>query len=328
MTTQPQTSIRPELLIVREFNAPKEMVFDAFASGEALARWWGPVEFPTTVLAFDFKPGGMFHYKMDTPDQVWYGRFVYNQIHRPHLLEFTSSFSDANAGLTRAPFAADWPLEIFNRIVFSELNGKTTIKMMGYPVNPNEAEAKMFNLMSENVQEGFGKTFSQLERYLEAKTDLRNSLKTTNKARTSTYLNFPGNTEEAMLFYKSIFKTEFNGNGFERFGEIPKKEGNPPIPPEIEHLILHIELPILGGHILMATDAPESMGFKLQTGNNMNICIEPETRVETKRLFDALADGGTVTMPLEDMFFGAYFGACTDKYGINWMVNCTEKSEW
>ena len=61
MTTQPQTSIRPELLIVREFDAPKEMVFDAFASGEALAQWWGPVEFPTTVLAFDFKPGGMFH---------------------------------------------------------------------------------------------------------------------------------------------------------------------------------------------------------------------------------------------------------------------------
>jgi len=321
MKSQSETSNRPELIIVREFNAPKEMVFDAFASAEAIAQWWGPVEYPTTVLAFDFKPGGIFHYKMDTPDQVWYGRFVFSQIMRPHLLEFTSSFSDANGGITRAPFAADWPLEIFNRFVFSEENGKTTMKLMGYPVNPKEAEITLFNFMSENVQEGFGKTFSQLDRYLQAQSELRNSLKSSNKARTCTYLNFPGNTEEAFTFYKSIFKTEFNGDGFQRFGDIPKKEGNPPIADEIKHLILHVELPIVGGHILMATDAPESMGFKLEHGTNMHISLEPESRDETKRIFDALAAGGVVTMPLEDMFFGAFFGSCTDKYGINWMVN-------
>jgi len=327
MKSQPETSTRSELTITREFDAPKEMVFDAFASAEALAQWWGPVDYPTTVLAFDFRPGGLFHYKMDTPDQVWYGRFVYGQIMRPNLLEFTSSFSDNKAGVTRAPFATDWPLEIFNRIVFSELNGKTTIKMQGYPINANEAELKLFNLMTENVQEGFGKTFTQLERYLQAQSQLRNSLKPNNKARTCTYLNFPGNTEEAFLFYKSVFKTELNGNGFLRFGEIPEKEGNPPVTEEIKNLILHVELPIVGGHVLMATDAPESMGFKLQSGNNMHISLEPETREETKRIFEALSEGGIVTMPLEDMFFGSYFGSCTDKYGINWMLNFVNPTE-
>ena len=324
--TQPSSSSNAELTITREFDAPKDMVFDAFASAEAMAQWWGPADFPITVISFDFNAGGVFHYKMDLPDQqVWYGRFIYHQIMRPHLIEFTSAFSNADAEVTRAPFATDWPLEIFNRLVFSEKNGKTTIKMMGYPVNPNEAEAKLFNLMTDNVQEGFGKTFDQLDRYLQARSELRNSLHAGVKARTSTYLNFNGNTEEAFTFYKSVFKTEFNGKGFQRFGEIEPSEKNPPVPEEIKNLILHIELPIVGGHVLMATDAPESMGFKLVTGNNMHICLEPDSREETKRIFDELSAGGVVTMPLEDMFFGAYFGSCTDKYGINWMVNCLVK---
>jgi PhnB protein len=75
----------------------------------------------------------------------------------------------------------------------------------------------------------------------------------------------------------------------------------------------------------MATDAPESMGFKLTQGNNMNISLEPETREEAQRLFDALSAGGNITMPLQDMFFGAFFGSFTDKYGINWMLNYSEK---
>lgn len=77
----------------------------------------------------------------------------------------------------------------------------------------------------------------------------------------------------------------------------------------------------MGGHVLMATDAPESMDFKMVHGNNMHINVEPESREETDRLFKELSQGGNVTMPLEDMFFGAYYGSLTDKYGINWMLN-------
>jgi PhnB protein len=71
----------------------------------------------------------------------------------------------------------------------------------------------------------------------------------------------------------------------------------------------------------MATDAPKEMGFTLTQGNNMHICIEPETREEAKRIFDDLSKGGNITMPLKDMFFGAYFGEFSDKFGINWMIN-------
>jgi len=99
----------------------------------------------------------------------------------------------------------------------------------------------------------------------------------------------------------------------------------PPLAKEDKNLIMHIELPILGGHILMGTDAPESMGFDVKFGNNMHICLDPDTRAETKRLFDALSAGGKVTMDLQVMFWGAYYGSCTDKYGVQWMFNCTGK---
>jgi PhnB protein len=99
----------------------------------------------------------------------------------------------------------------------------------------------------------------------------------------------------------------------------------PPLAEGDKNLVMHIELPIVGGHMLMGTDAPETMGFTVQMGNNVHINLEPDTRAETKKLFDALSAGGKVTMPLQDMFWGAYFGSCTDKFGLHWMFNCMEK---
>lgn len=144
-------------------------------------------------------------------------------------------------------------------------------------------------------------------------------------ARVSTYLNFPRNTEEAFLFYKSVFGTEFN-NGIQRMGEVPPQEGQPPMSEEDKNLVMHVELPILGGHVLMGTDAPESMGFTLVKGNNVYINLEPDTRTETKKLFDALSEGGKIEMEPAEMFWGDYFGSCTDKFGIHWMFNCTSKT--
>ena len=143
-------------------------------------------------------------------------------------------------------------------------------------------------------------------------------------ARVSTYLNFSRHTEEAFLFYKSVFGTEFLGD-FKRLGQVPTQEGQS-IKEEDKNLIIHIELPILGGHVLMGTDAPESMGFTVKFGNNISINLEPDTRVETDKLFSALSEGGKIDMPLTEMFWGGYFGSCTDKYGVQWMCNCTSKT--
>lgn len=145
-------------------------------------------------------------------------------------------------------------------------------------------------------------------------------------ASVSTYLNFPQHTEEAFNFYKSVFRTEFTPPGIRRFGDMPPMEGVPPTPDALKSLVMHVELPITGGHILMGTDAPEQMGFTVSYGNNIHISLHPDTKSETKRLFDALSDGGKVTYDLQDTFWGAYFGSCTDKYGVHWMFNCAEKA--
>jgi len=144
-------------------------------------------------------------------------------------------------------------------------------------------------------------------------------------ARVSTYLNFTRNTEEVFNFYRSIFGGEFTGGGIARFKDIPPMEGAPPLPEEDKNLVMHIELPILGGHVLMGTDAPESMGFTVNPGNNVYIMLEPDTREETNRLFKALSEGGKIEQELQEMFWGAYYGSCTDKYGVRWMFNCTAK---
>ena len=140
-------------------------------------------------------------------------------------------------------------------------------------------------------------------------------------ANINPYLNFPGNTEEAFLFYQSVFKTSFVGKGIQRFGDLPANADHPPVADAVKKMVLHVQLPITGNHILMGTDAPKEMGFTLTQGNNMHICIEPETREEAQRIFEQLSAGGNITMPLKDMFFGAYFGEFTDKFGINWMIN-------
>jgi PhnB protein len=144
-------------------------------------------------------------------------------------------------------------------------------------------------------------------------------------ARTSTYLNFPRNTEEVFTFYKNVFKTEFREGGIMRFRDIPPSPGMPAISEADGNLVMHVELSITGGHILMGTDAPESMGFNVVMGNNISINLEPDSKDEADRLFAALSHQGKITMPLQDMFWGAYFGSCIDKFGIQWMVNFGNK---
>lgn len=144
-------------------------------------------------------------------------------------------------------------------------------------------------------------------------------------ARTSTYINFDRNTEEAFAFYRSIFGGEFGNDGIARMGDMPAMEGMPELKPEDKNLVMHVELEITGGHILMGTDAPESMGFSVNFGNNVHINLEPDSKEEANRLFQALSQDGKITMPLQEMFWAAYFGSCTDKFGLQWMVNVANK---
>lgn len=129
------------------------------------------------------------------------------------------------------------------------------------------------------------------------------------------YLNFNGNCEEAFNFYKAVFGGEFTD--FDRFKDTPAEFQVPGVD---GNLVMHVSLPIGKGGILMGSDSPEVMGG-VTPGNNCHISLQTEDDAETDRLFNALSAGGTITMPLEETFWGARFGMFVDQFGINWMIN-------
>jgi len=139
-------------------------------------------------------------------------------------------------------------------------------------------------------------------------------------AKLNPYLNFDGKAEEAFNFYKSVFGGEFMG-GINRMGDAPGTEN---LTDEEKNRVMHIALPI-GNDVLMASDCVPSMGHVLKVGNNNYISVFPESREEAEKLFNGLSDGGTVEMPLQDQFWGDYFGSFRDKFGVGWMINYHEQ---
>ncbi|HNP78619.1 MAG: VOC family protein [Cyclobacteriaceae bacterium] len=130
------------------------------------------------------------------------------------------------------------------------------------------------------------------------------------------YLHFMGNASAAMKFYKSVFGGEFAT--FQRFGDIP---GGEKMSEEDQAKLIHASLPIGGGNLIMATDSLESMGQTVVPGNNFHIVVHTDSEEETDILFAKLSNGGEIEMPLNRTFWGAYFGMCRDKFGIQWMIN-------
>lgn len=138
-------------------------------------------------------------------------------------------------------------------------------------------------------------------------------------ATISPYLNFNGNTEEAFLFYKSVFGGEFDS--FQRFKDIPDLPGAENMTASDKEKIMHVSLPISKEVTLMGTDVLESAGHPKAEGNNISLSINTESEAEADTLFTALSAGGVVQMPLEKTFWNAYFGMFQDKFGIQWMIN-------
>ncbi|MBP0904236.1 SRPBCC domain-containing protein [Mariniflexile gromovii] len=301
-----------KLHITRKFNAPLKSVWSAWTEPEILDQWWAPKPYKAITKSMDFSEGGFWHYYMLSPEgEKHWCRVDYLKIEENSRFSAKDAFCDEK-GIPNEEF----PKMTWNNR-FETNEDSTEVKIEISFDNVEDIQ----KIIEMGFKEGFTAALENLDNYIQQKFKLRNELKTNNNPRVTTYLNFPGNTEEAFNFYKSVFKTEFSGKGIQRFGDIPAESGHPPVSESIKEMVLHVELPILGGHVLMATDAPKEMGFTLNQGNNMHICLEPDSREETQRLFNALSEGGNITMPLEDMFFGSFFGECSDKYEINWMFN-------
>lgn len=303
--------------VKREFAAARALVWDAWTKPELLDLWWAPKPYQTKTKSMDFREGGSWLYAMMGPEgDTHWCRADYKKVNAPHSFSGLDAFCDEDGNVNQ-----DFPRSLWTN-TFEDHGDRTLISIRIEYQQLDDLE----KILELGFKEGFSAALENLDQYIEAQFKLRTQLRTDNQPRTCTYLNFPGNTEEAFLFYKSVFRTEFKG-GIHRFGDIPAEANHPPVAEAVKRMVLHIELPILGGHVLMGTDAPKEMGFTLTKGNNMHICIEPESRAEADRLFNELSAGGNITMPMADMFFGAYFGEFSDKYGINWMISFSLKNE-
>ena len=142
-------------------------------------------------------------------------------------------------------------------------------------------------------------------------------------AQVNTYLNFQGQAEEAFAFYAKTFGTEVTA--LTRYSDMPAM-GPGELPANEKNLVMHAELPITGGHLLMATDMLQSMGQETRIGNNTTLCLDVDSKEAADHLYGALSDGGSESSPMADMPWGAYWGVTLDRYGIRWMINHTTAS--
>jgi PhnB protein len=137
------------------------------------------------------------------------------------------------------------------------------------------------------------------------------------------YLTFDGNCEDAFNFYKSVFGGDFAYVG--RFKDMPPAEqGGKPISAEEGNRIMHISLPVSKETILMGSDTGGEWASNYKPGNNFSVSVTADSKDEADRIFNGISKGGVVTMPLNKTFWGDYFGMCTDKFGINWMMSFNE----
>lgn len=160
-------SASQELVINRIFDAPREMVFSAFAQAESLMQWWGPAGFDISIKELDFRSGGVFHFCMVSAEgHTMWARFSYKEIVAFERIVFVNSFSDEAGNITRAPFPGKWPMEMLNIFTFQEEDGKTRLTLSVSAYNADAEEIKTFENGFPSMQGGYGGTFDQLASYL------------------------------------------------------------------------------------------------------------------------------------------------------------------
>jgi PhnB protein len=131
--------------------------------------------------------------------------------------------------------------------------------------------------------------------------------------RLNPYLKFNGNAEEALAFYRDAIGGELQ---LMRFAGTPAEDS---VPPEWTNKVLHGALVSPAG-IIMATDSTTDRASN--AGDNFSIAIQTKSETDALAAFSKLAQGGSVTIPFQNMFWNAKFGMLVDKFGIGWMVNC------
>ncbi|MBV8915045.1 MAG: SRPBCC domain-containing protein, partial [Acetobacteraceae bacterium] len=281
-------------------------VFEVWTKLEHLQRWFGPKGVRIPEASLDLRPGGLFHYRMTTPDgtDMW-GKWRFDEISAPDRLVSVVSFSDPAGNDARAPWDAAWPLHTRSTITFREAGEETAIRVDWVPQDATEQERQRFAQGIESMRQGWSGTMDRLAEYLTTKPEGTMSV--------TPYLNLNGRCAEALRFYEQALGATVTMS--HTFANSPMAEKTPP---EWRDKIMHVSFTVRGT-TLMASDGMPGHSEGL-SGFSLSIPVADEE--EAERVFNALAEGGTVRMPLQQTFWAVRFGMLTDRFGVPWMVNC------
>ena len=161
------TGTEGEFVISRTFNAPRELVWQAFTDPERMKQWWGPKGFTVIASKMDLRPGGTYHYGMRAPDgSAMWGKFVYREIVPPQRMVLVNCFSDEAGGITRHPMSPTWPLEMLSTFLFEDEGGRTRLTIKWKPLNASAEETATFAGAHDGMRQGWTGTMDQLDAYL------------------------------------------------------------------------------------------------------------------------------------------------------------------
>ena len=161
----------PVFTIDHSFDAPRDVVWQAWTDPKLLAQWFGPKGTTCSIMKHELKPGGVVHTKLEAPGMPpMYGKFVYREIVPQEKLVWEHSFSDeGGVNLTRHPFAPTWPLQLLTTITFAEKKGKTALHLTWVPLNANPIEIETFRAALSGMEQGWGGSFENLDQQLKKK---------------------------------------------------------------------------------------------------------------------------------------------------------------
>ncbi len=157
-------------VISRVFDVPRDVMWRAWTERKRLMEWFGPKGFTMPAAKMDLRPGGSFHYCLCSPDgkEMW-GKWSYREIVEPERIVLVHSFSDEAGGVTRHPFAPNWPLRTLSTFTLTDEGGGTRVTVEWLPLDPTDEERKTFDKGREGMKMGWTGTFDQLAAYLAKK---------------------------------------------------------------------------------------------------------------------------------------------------------------
>lgn len=160
-------NVNDPFVIVRTFDAPRELVFEAWSDPKHMKNWVAPTGFETEYKKADVRTGGLVHYSMTGPGGITlWGKAVYKEVTRPSFLSYVQSFSDENGGDGFHPLAPEWPKDMYTEVRFEAEGNKTKVTLQWSPVNPTAKGAQIFHEGRESMNGGWGGSFAKLDEYL------------------------------------------------------------------------------------------------------------------------------------------------------------------